>query len=180
MPDRGFSFSIEDFLYAAHRLGIVNHLYWVSPPHVSVSYTDALLTQLQQMDGITVGDLANFRETESGCIVGSLLGLPITVCSYANLPSLDLPSDSLVDIDADFFIEIPGDEVWVSPVDVVREVKEKVPDPDLVTISRSSSSGFTPPKWRFLADCVAQAWHDEKTVAVLRSSESKPDQGVGR
>src|SRR5262245_8582669 len=34
----GFSYSLEDFLYPAHRLGMIERIIWVAPPRVQAGY----------------------------------------------------------------------------------------------------------------------------------------------
>src|SRR5262245_4353796 len=50
-PDQGFSYSLEDFLYPAHRLGLIERIFWVAPPHVNTGYSQAAFERMQQMDG---------------------------------------------------------------------------------------------------------------------------------
>src|SRR5512138_1826198 len=51
-PDRRFSYSLEDFLYPASRLGLIRRLVWVAPPHVGAGYSAKAVDQLRQMDGV--------------------------------------------------------------------------------------------------------------------------------
>ena len=60
---RGYSFGIEDFLYAASELGIVRRVIWVAPPHVLSESVAAALEQLCQVDGVALADLNSFRLT---------------------------------------------------------------------------------------------------------------------
>src|SRR5687768_12616645 len=34
-PGQGYSYGVEDFLYPAHRLGLIERVVWVAPPHVT-------------------------------------------------------------------------------------------------------------------------------------------------
>jgi tetratricopeptide (TPR) repeat protein len=155
LPDRNFSYSLEDFLYPAHRLGMIERLIWVAPPHVQQGYSRAILDRLQQMDGVQMDDLASFRKAADGWIEGRLLGLAIAVCNYRQLESMALPADTLIDIDTDYFVTVPGDEVWVNPRDVFEALSRLPVKPELITVSRSVSSGFMPLRYRFFADYLA-------------------------
>lgn len=153
-PDGPFSYSIEDFLYPAARLGLVGRLVWVAPPHVATRYSGKVIEQLRQMDGVGPEDLASFRRVD-GRIEGRLLGLDLTVCDLAQLEAVALPRDSAVDIDVDYFVAVPGDRAWIDPAEAFAVLRRLRVSSDRVTISRSVSSGFTPLKYRFLGDYLA-------------------------
>ncbi len=152
-PDQGFSYSLEDFLYPAHRLGLIERIIWVAPPHVNTGYTQAAFERMQQMDGVEFEELLSFQRVTQGWIEGHLLGVDLTICDYRQLGRMTLPENSLVDFDIDFFIALPADAPWVRPQEVFRAMAGL--RPELVTISRSVNSGFTPLCYRFFADHLA-------------------------
>ena len=158
LPDHEFSYSIEDFLYPAHHLGMIERLIWVAPPHVATGYSEAALSQLQQMEGLQLEELTSFKKVSGGWIEGRLLGLDITICSYQQLEMLALPVDSLIDIDTDYFVTVPGDEAWVDPGEVFEALNRLCLKPEFITISRSVSSGFMPLRYHFFADYLAALW----------------------
>lgn len=181
LPDDGFSYSLEDFLYPASRLGMIERLIWVAPPHVRTAYSAHAIGQLQQMDGVRPEDLYSFKKTSGGWIEGRILGLDMVVCDYRHLEHIALPRDSLIDIDIDYFITVPGDKAWVNPREVF-EVLQRLPlAPGFVTLSRSVDSGFTPLRFRFIADYLAALWedrHDEQAhYARLFEYESRLQAG---
>ena len=96
LPNRHFSYGIEDFLYPAHRLGMIERLIWVAPPHVQMGNFETALSQLQQMEGILFEELTSFKKTNEGWIKGRLLGLDITICSYLQLDMLRRPASVIV------------------------------------------------------------------------------------
>src|SRR3954471_407273 len=106
-PDGHFCYSIEDFLYPAVRLGLIGRLVWVAPPHVLTRDSDKVLEQLRQMDGVDPDDLASLRRV-GGCIEGRLLGLDLTICDLRHLQAMALPAESVIDIDVDYFVTVPG------------------------------------------------------------------------
>jgi hypothetical protein len=75
----------------------------------------------------------------------------------------------LIDIDADFFVQVPHDLVWVQPAQVVKALKAlnrgEPPAFDL-TIARSVGTGFLPLQHRFLADFLAALWEDRLDDAI--------------
>ncbi len=158
-PDRRFSYSLEDFLYPASRLGLVGRLIWVAPPHVRTGYSEKVVDQLRQMDGVGADDLMSFRRVD-GRIEGRLLGLDLTVCELGQLDGVTLPADSLVDIDVDYFVAVPGDHAWIDPKQAFAVLRRLPQEGQYVTISRSVGSGFTPLKHRFLGDYLAALFED--------------------
>ena len=160
--DRQFSFSIEDFLYLAHRMKHIRHLVWVAPSHVRIGYSQVVFDQLQQMDGVLPQELTSFKRAGTGWIEGRLLGLDITICHYQQLATLPLPDDSLLDIDTDFFVSLPGDEAWIDPRQVFSVLKRLALKTEWITISRSVSSGFMPLRYHFFADYLAALWEDRR------------------
>lgn len=158
LPDGAYCYSLEDWLYPAHALGLFRHLVWVVPPHVKVGFTLEVFAHLRQMDGVQLEEIAGFRELSSGGVAGTLAGVAISICSFRQLEGLGLRGDVLVDIDTDYFIEVPGDRPWVDPREVFEVLHRALPQPSLVTISRSTGSGFLPLHHRYFADYLAALW----------------------
>lgn len=159
-PDGRFSYSLEDFLYPASRLGLIERLIWVAPPHARTAPVKHAIGQLQQMDGVRPEDLYGFKQTDGGWIEGRILGLDMVICDYRQLEHIALPRDSLIDIDIDYFIAVPDDKTWVNPREVFEVLHGLPLAPEFVTLSRSVDSGFTPLRFRFIADYLAALWED--------------------
>jgi len=155
LPDRDYGYSLEDWLYPAHRLGLFSRLVWVVPPHVVVDFSEAVFAHLQAMDGVTGEELASFRALPGGGFRGTLAQVDITICNHGQLQELQLRGPVLLDIDTDYFIEVPGDRVWVDPRQVFVSLQHLLPQTALVTLSRSAGSGFLPLRQRYLADYLA-------------------------
>jgi len=158
-PDERFSYSLEDFLYPAARLGLIKRLIWVAPPHVRTGYSERVVEQLRQMEGVAPEDLESFRRVD-GRIEGRLLGLDVALCDLGQLDQLAPPADSLIDIDVDYFVVVPGDRTWVDPREVIGMLRQLPHDRAYATISRSVGSGFTPLRHRFLGDYLAALWEE--------------------
>jgi hypothetical protein len=107
-PRRDACYGIEDFLYAAARLGLVRRLVWVAPPHV-LAAAGAAWRALQQMEGVTPQELASLRRVPGGWIEGRLLGVPIAILRWEQLRAFPLEGPLALDIDADYFVQVPGD-----------------------------------------------------------------------
>ncbi len=160
-PSLQFSYSIEDFLFAATRLGLIIRIIWVAPPHISIVDMQSAIEQLQQCDGVTIESLAGLqRWTDSTnqihWITGRLLDVDLTVCHREALPHLQLSRDSLVDIDIDYFVELPSEQIGTPIADVVDDLLNLDLNFGEVTISRSVLSGFTPIHLRGIAEQLAE------------------------
>jgi tetratricopeptide (TPR) repeat protein len=168
MPDVGYSYSIEDFLYPAYCLGMISHLVWVCPPMHDNSQHEQkiqdIFKRLQVMEGVSLENLASFQQV-GNIITGKLLGLEVTICGYGDLAGMSLPADSLIDIDIDYFIALPVDEPWIDPQLVFARLKELPLTSDLVTLTRSVSSGYTPLRYSFIADYLAALWQEDRRAA---------------
>ncbi|MES2015496.1 MAG: hypothetical protein V4484_03290 [Pseudomonadota bacterium] len=157
-PDRSACYGIEDFLYPAAQLGLLQRVVWVAPPHVLRGGMAMALRALVQMEGVSIADLESFHVVAGGAIEGRLLGVDLTICVLGQLASLALSGPLLVDIDADYFVAVPADTVWASPPRVVSALRQVAGAKADVTIARSVSSGFMPLRHRFIADYLAALW----------------------
>jgi hypothetical protein len=154
-PANRFAYGIENFLYPASRLGLIDRLVWVAPPHIPRAYSPSLLGYVEQMDGISFEELTGFVRVGERAIRGRLLGLDITICGFEELDRVGVGADYLLDVDCDYFIEVPGDRAWIDPQDVIPGIIDRLGEPVLATVSRAVSSGFTPLQFRFVGDYVA-------------------------
>lgn len=160
-PDRERCFGIEDFLLPAARLGLVQRVVWVAPPHVLRGGFGAALAGLQQMEGVTVDDLESFRRVPQGWLCGHLLGVEITVCQLADLSRMAFTGQLLLDIDADYFLALPEDTIWIHPRQVLEALAAVPGIGNELTISRSVGTGFMPLRYRFIADHLAALWQGD-------------------
>jgi tetratricopeptide (TPR) repeat protein len=157
-PSRDACFGIEDFLYAASRLGIVRRLVWVAPPHVLAFGFSTALAGLQQMEGVTIEQLESFRTTRGGWLEGELLGLAMLIGTLPQLGALKLEQPLLLDIDADYFVEVPQDRLWCSPTQTCVALREWLGGSHELTIARSAGTGFMPPALAGIPEQVAACW----------------------
>lgn len=164
-------YGLEDWLYPARQLGLLSQLIWVVPPHVGTGFDAAALRQLCQTDGVTMADLDSFHRTPGGWIEGTLLGLPMRICSLSQLAHLALPETCLIDIDTDYFVSLPEDATWISPQEVVDALRALPTEVAHVTISRSVSSGFMPERYRHVADELAALWCGDDALVTRAKAE---------
>jgi hypothetical protein len=157
-PNRDHCFGIEDFLVPAARLGLIRRVIWVAPPHVLRGGFGTALAGLQQMEGVTIEDIETFRRVPEGWLCGRLLGVELAVCQLHDLSRMSLKGQVLLDIDADYFVSLPEDAVWIHPRHVVDTLVALPGIGNELTISRSVGTGFMPLKYRFIADHLAAIW----------------------
>ncbi|ODH02073.1 hypothetical protein A4S05_02720 [Nostoc sp. KVJ20] len=165
LPDRGYSYGIEDFLFAAHRLGIIEHLIWVTltPKNQlpnSINYIRKLRSFLQNQDGFRTNDLTNCKIT-GNIVTATILGLNLTICGYEDLKDLALPDKTFIDIDIDYFIGLPEDYPLVDPENIFNCLNSLPINYDTVTFTRSVSSGYMPLRYNFIADYLAALWRND-------------------
>jgi hypothetical protein len=161
-PSTRFAYGIENFLYAAHKLQLIDRLIWVAPAHIPRNYSDSLLDYMQQMDGISFAELTSFESIGSNSLRGKLLGLDITICDYSDLGSLGIGPNYYLDVDIDYFVNVPSDQLWVEPRHVISTIIDQLGTPSLTTISRAVGSGFMPLAFRFVGDLIASQLTDNK------------------
>lgn len=154
-PASRYSYGIENFLYPASQLKLIDRLIWVAPPHIPTTYSPALLEYIQQMDGISFEELCGFVELDEGVLRGQLMGLDITICQFSDLHGLAIGEDYYLDIDIDYFVTVPDDRLWIDPASAILQVQDQLGAPLLATVSRAVNSGHTPINFRFIGDYVA-------------------------
>lgn len=157
MPDGDSAFGIEDFLYPAARLGLIDRVFWVAPPHVDIDQPLKAMAWLQQMQGVTADELASFHVNAQGWLEGRLLGLHLCIGRLHQLSALSWQRPCVWDIDVDYCIGLPGDKVWITP-DVIAPTLHALPcQPLAITVSKSVGSGFTPARFDFLGEWFVNA-----------------------
>jgi hypothetical protein len=164
VPDQGYSYSIEDFLYAAYRLGIIKHVIWVHPAteNQQANPMDSI-RMLKNTPGFRMEYLTSF-EVKDNLLEANLMGLKVTICSCYDLPKLSYPENTIIDIDIDYFITLPCNRFWIDP-QVVFEILHSLPvKQERITFTRSVSSGYMPLRYRFIADYLGALWQEDTTA----------------
>ncbi|MDJ0799789.1 MAG: tetratricopeptide repeat protein [Calothrix sp. MO_167.B12] len=181
VPDKGYSYSIEDFLFAAHRLGLIDHVIWVCPtPEKGRQNPMDTIRMLKNMEGFRMEDFTSF-EIVGNTVKSKLLGLDVTICGYQDLADLELTINTKIDIDIDYFIALPQDSPWIDPKEVFKTLQKLPIEYDHVTFTRSVSSGYMPLRYHFIADYMAALWRNDIPLAEhysrLFALDSKAQQG---
>ena len=164
-PD-GACFGIEDFLYPAAQLGLIERVVWVAPPHVMRAGLGASIGKLVQMEGVTLDDIESFDVQPGGYSSGRLMGVDLTICALEQLDRIELPEKWLLDIDVDYFVTLPESRLGVDPRTAIARLRALPAAPQSVTISRSVGTGFTPLRYRFLGELLASLWAGKGPTAA--------------
>ncbi len=141
--DLGKQTNIGNYIYPAMQEGIVRDFYWVVPGVGSIPQA-ALRTQRK---------LSN-----------RLSGRRFIVCTLKNLPIFK--QKVLLDIDTDFLVidslvnanntvDIGKRKPWITPKHLVETLKEKIGQPQIITIAYSVNGGYTPMEYKHLGDEIA-------------------------
>lgn len=157
-PEPG-ALNIGNFISLALKEGIIRAVFWVVPDQTweSSKTRKPLLRRLKRLAAEFPGPTPPLT-VEAAQISLTLLKKPVGVCTLGHLPPF--PEKVLLDIDTDFFT-IPracsrSDQhrtlPWCWPGELVANLKARGVQADLVTIAYSVEGGYTPVKWKYLAD----------------------------
>jgi hypothetical protein len=164
-----------NYLYPALKDGVISELYWVVPDKIwDIPEERAIIKKiLQQILEKHPKEKAAKIILKENSIVTTICGRKFTACKLSNLPTIN--ESVLLDIDVDFFIvnsrqkEIAGITMenrkpWMWPSELITILKNKRIKTDCVTISYSVAEGFTPLKYKYLGDQVANLLRNQNAV----------------
>lgn len=170
--------NIGNYIFPAMQEGIVKNFYWVIPGGLK-EFKDAskIITRLlrsfsknDSLRGYSKNNPLGFNQNK-GIVSTGLFGRKFIICILEKLPPLK--QNVLLDIDTDFLVidsvlnadnttKIGKREPWILPQDLVRLVKRKVKRPRIITIAYSVNGGYTPIKYKHLADEIAFLYSPHK------------------
>lgn len=160
--------SLGNFLYPALRDGIVADLYWVVPgkkeefPGLK-NHLTAVFKEILRGAPDANGRRACLRFQKNRATLW-LLGRKLIITTIDSLP--EFKGNTLLDIDTDYLVVdnlrksrpqtmIGKYRPWITSEEVAQFCRRKIPHPRCLTISYSVNEGFTPMRYRFLADQLA-------------------------
>ena len=163
-PVRPGAITIANFVSAAWSERLVDHVIWVIPDRSWESaHTRRIIQEHVRLIARGHSEIPRSPRIEDRQIVANVGGQSLTVCPLAFLPVMS--ETVLLDIDVDFCI-IPrvsfgrSDEhariPWCWPDELVASIRTAEVKTDFVTIARSVEGGYTPLKWKYLADEVEE------------------------
>jgi len=149
---RYYPVTASNYLYVAHRTGIISEVYWIPPAKSSVGQepmTDfkGFLADL----GVQKGELDALKQ-DNKSIGGTLNGVPVHIYSLKDLPKIK--DDALILIDLSTFQPYYTDEVKTPILDLFGAFIGALGDADInasdVAVSLSTAFGPVPIEYRFL------------------------------
>lgn len=158
------SVGIWNFLYPAHRLGVVREVVWVVPDGTlgDADGRGALVRQMiaEKMHGVSLEEATGFR-WNGRALAGTAAGVPLRIVELA---ALEAPREPvLLDIDLDYLttgsastqevVAVPR----IAPADLVARLRAAGLRTDLVTVSYSTIGGFLPPASRWVGPSLVRA-----------------------
>ncbi|MDD5245895.1 MAG: tetratricopeptide repeat protein [Candidatus Omnitrophica bacterium] len=175
--------NLGNFLYPALREGIVGDLYWVVPggkkefPGLK-NHLTAVFKEILRGAPDAHGRSACLRFQKNRATL-RLLGRKLIITTIDSLP--EFKGNTLLDIDTDYLVVdnlrksrpqtmIAKYRPWITPEEVVQFCRRKIPHPRCLTISYSVNEGFTPMRYRFLADQLAAFFLPGKAKQRLAAS----------
>lgn len=157
--------NIGNYIYPAMGEGIVQDFYWVVPGqreelNKSGKTIKNILKGIMRREGLR----EHVLEGADGVISAKCLGRNLIVCNLNNLPIMT--REVLLDIDTDFLVidsvlnaentkNIGKRRPWILPQDLVNALKGKIENPKIITIAYSVNGGWTPMRYKHLADELA-------------------------
>jgi tetratricopeptide (TPR) repeat protein len=146
-------FVLADFIYAAHRLGIVERLYWVA--------TSGLLEAGDREGGARSflrafgypDEIINTFRQDSNAVTGNIFGITVTISSIKNLPEIKEPI--LLTIDNNYFsnrIQKTGATELMVIKDFLTHLQTKKLEIQHLSIAYSVHGDYTPITDRHLAE----------------------------
>jgi tetratricopeptide (TPR) repeat protein len=157
-PDPG-TLNIGNFLSLALQEGIIREVIWVVPDQTweSIRTRKPLRRRLKKLTREFPAASPRVK-VEAEQISLTLLEKPVRVCSLDHLPPF--LEKVLLDIDTDFFTisracsrsDQHRDLPWCWPGELAARLKAAGLQADLITIAYSVEGGYTPVKWKYLAD----------------------------
>lgn len=150
-----YCYSLENYLYAAVRLGMINRIVWVYP------FEDFLLADriLSQVGSFLGPDRAKLYEKT--CRGMALPGITtgdfdLLVCPVDCLNEVETNTEFLLDIDLDYFVDVSEARILINPLDALMAIRGAGEAAEFATLSLSITSGFLPRVYLFLADYLQE------------------------
>jgi tetratricopeptide (TPR) repeat protein len=172
--------SIGDFICPSLKSGIVRQIFWVVPDRTWELRTSrkGVVEHVRRLTRTYPDSRMVARGNRS--VSALVLGRPLTVCAVDGLPALN--EDVLLDVDVDYFViphvtygerDAQASLPWCWPDQLLARLDERGVRSDIATIAYSVEGGYTPLKWKYLGDEVAERLTsgNPRGASLLRAME---------
>lgn len=166
--------TIGNYICPAVWQGIVRKFYWVVP-EASMSSRRGRRFIVRQLKRLVPGSAGKPVRVQAGALRCELAGCELIVCTLGALERINEPV--LLDIDVDFLLTPriwndlePGRLPWIMPEELLKRLSEKTAVVRMLTIAYSVEGGYTPLRFKYLGDELAQlsAGKEPVTAALKR------------
>lgn len=174
-----------NYIYPAIQEGIIKNFYWVIPggqKEFKKSYKNIKdivgnITRNTSLNSELVK--INPKNLKKEIIPIKFLDGNLIICNLKSLPVLR--HNVLLDIDTDFLVidsllssnntaKIGKRMPWILPKELVGLLKNKIKKPEVITIAYSVNGGYTPIKFKYLADEIAYNFAPSKFKKRLQNN----------
>jgi len=172
--------NIGNYIFPAMQEGLVKDFYWVIPGGLkefkqSLKMIKEMLEVFSRQDPYARHTLGCAQK--EGMISTGLLGRKFVICVLEKLPIL--AQKVLLDIDTDFLVvdsllnadavkNIGERKPWIFPKDLTGILKTKIIRPEIITIAYSVNGGFTPMKYKYLGDAIANGFSPKHFAGIFK------------
>ncbi|MBN1492824.1 MAG: UPF0489 family protein [Candidatus Omnitrophica bacterium] len=177
--------NIGNYIYPAIEAEIVKDFYWIVPGgskefKESTVFIKRILRNLAKRDPSNRGRLS--YTLNQGIFETELFGRKFIISTLEKLPLLQ--RNVLLDIDTDYLVvdslvnaenttNIGKRKPWISPNCLVERLKQKILDPEIITIAYSVNGGYTPMVYKHFGDEIAYLFSPKQfRKRFLRNSEA--------
>lgn len=156
--------NIGNYIYPAIEEGIVRDFYWVIPGKEeefrrSVKFIKKIFKNLLK----EARERVELKEKD-GIIIANFYNRRLVVCILEKLPVFQ--KEVMLDIDTDFLVidsllnanntdKIGKRRPWILPNELVAILKQKIKQPEIITIAYSVNGGYTPIRYKHFGDEIA-------------------------
>lgn len=181
--DARFAYGLDDFLFPAMELKLIERLIWVYPsprPLSDKELFDLLWKQFERIPGFGASILENIACSKSGISV-QLETLKIELTTLDRLPLMAFSNAARIDVDLDFFF-MNSFGLTHHPNDVAKVLRNMKLDLNSVAFTYSVSSGFLPADFRWVGSSLAKeiggelqktGTRPQKSAAIMDALNSK-------
>jgi Flp pilus assembly protein TadD len=174
---------IGNYIYPAMVQGMIRDFYWVVPGD-EAEFRRSLPSLKRQLAGIARAQdreaRLDFACPSPGSLKAKVFGRSFQVCTLDALPVFR--SKVLLDIDTDFLVIdsvrrcantdcIGRRKPWLSSEQLCRKIRDRIKAPEVTTIAYSTNGGWTPMRYRHLADEIASRLAPARFQARLNRAQ---------
>ncbi len=150
-----YCYSLENYLYAAVRLGMINRIVWVYPFEDFLP-ANRILSYVGSFMGPDRAKPYQERRRDVTLLGVAAGDFDLLVCPLGCLDQVEKDAKFLLDIDLDYFVDVSEARILFNPLAVLTAIRAAGESAAFATLSLSITSGFLPRVYLFLADYLRE------------------------